>query len=1130
MEEGSEDTTVEFEIQYVRQRCVHSFPLTSTIGEVKEWLCEESKVLPSVQLLLLNAPVAKPYRKIVGSSKVKITSEQGCGGDGKNGTVGTFSDAEIASTPLSSILTPSLLEKIQDLDSSHKPQCIKVRGMLIGCPQSQDDRHPRHLTAEAAAALSRIVSTTLEDQSNWYRCSYSQGYVRQTAYVCRTCLEEGRAAPDHAICFGCAEICHAKHNVEEWGTRFYMRCDCCTSKCWRTPPSSSSPSLGVTHSTDETSPSGTTPETSAKRVKGKEEEEDGDGGHLSPRASAFSSPPSGKVEPSSGEERSTSDSLQQKEMKEGGREADQKKSHSSEPESSARAISLVTTGKVEARMNRKRARSPLGESPLPHAMEATESSVSGTAAPDPLHPPSSSLLAENGNHLGHISNTASGMSENQDGASSLVLSSELPTRDTLSSAVAKENEEPEIPDRVSASQIKSPNGRVTLSSSTRGDSTQDKEIALKNKEKERNPNGVPDALSTVTSGVAGLRTSRRVEGNETASEGLPSLSPVHSIPLPPSSSCATTTSSLVPNVLSGNEKARSSTSASHYCIAPSFEGCRFILDSETHCKPTIVIPPNTRNRYPRRLETWCYCEENEVLDKEDPKNASAKKEEKESDAAEEFLGLSCMLCSSCFWSDHVTSLYSDQLKRVSCYKHVNEVDVVVFYCITCETFVCPPCRYRCHKDHEVEDERILSSVLPNKIAQKEKEKLAREAREMQELGIKTENKINAGGSRSEWMPSIVSPIPPAAVGAYKLAERISGVRSPCDSCDPGGVDWDSLQDSLFTCGCRGMCRIKECVSPEEVDDPNSFLPIPNKVAIDLMINDGLTGFVCSECMQENPWLLTQDLRECMNGTLPPKATDSSKILPILPCKTLPADHAEKDKYYPYHGMLLPIHVFSDQYICSCQKCQAAFHEFAPWGKNKAQYLMMNLFDQCNVCKCSIGDQDGFLCKTCEMVMTEGFLICSECNAHRVKMVERNRRPLSANELEDTPTSDHTESATNSSPFPSPSASSCTPGTGQSFTYVNSKGVSVTYEHDLSHQFLESTLENLYALCGMQIIDSMEQDTREYLLENIEEINDLTPQLTMQSNFGPQSIEFTQEELKAFAIANAPQENKDVGRK
>ncbi|KAI5449729.1 hypothetical protein NCC49_004094 [Naganishia albida] len=64
-------------------------------------------------------------------------------------------------------------------------------------------------------------------------CSFSQGYVRQKVWSCRTCSPDGQVG----VCYACSVSCHAEHDLVELFTRRQFRCDCPPStKCTLSPP------------------------------------------------------------------------------------------------------------------------------------------------------------------------------------------------------------------------------------------------------------------------------------------------------------------------------------------------------------------------------------------------------------------------------------------------------------------------------------------------------------------------------------------------------------------------------------------------------------------------------------------------------------------------------------------------------------------------------------------------------------------------------------------------------------------------------------------------------------------------------------------------------------------------------
>ena len=101
--------------------------------------------------------------------------------------------------------------------------------------------------APVAAAIGHLVAVTKETKEGLYMCSYPNGYAAQDAHVCRTCIDQGVADVNHAVCGACAEVCHSGHDVEFYGHREYMRCDCCTERCWADRSAKTDPSQYLSH-------------------------------------------------------------------------------------------------------------------------------------------------------------------------------------------------------------------------------------------------------------------------------------------------------------------------------------------------------------------------------------------------------------------------------------------------------------------------------------------------------------------------------------------------------------------------------------------------------------------------------------------------------------------------------------------------------------------------------------------------------------------------------------------------------------------------------------------------------------------------------------------------------------------
>ncbi|CAH8445271.1 unnamed protein product [Schistosoma turkestanicum] len=71
-----------------------------------------------------------------------------------------------------------------------------------------------------------IVMGGIDDKS---ACTFTKGYVkRQALYTCRTCLDINKVKA--GICFPCATVCHADHDIVELYTKRYFRCDCGNAK------------------------------------------------------------------------------------------------------------------------------------------------------------------------------------------------------------------------------------------------------------------------------------------------------------------------------------------------------------------------------------------------------------------------------------------------------------------------------------------------------------------------------------------------------------------------------------------------------------------------------------------------------------------------------------------------------------------------------------------------------------------------------------------------------------------------------------------------------------------------------------------------------------------------------------
>ncbi|EAN77652.1 Ubiquitin family, putative [Trypanosoma equiperdum] len=197
---------------------------TATVGDIKNRIEQSTGVPVERQRLLFGAHTLKQYRNgdIENVRLIDIVVKP----SGRANEKGIKAPAGTNDNPK---------EGRDDNSSSGNGTVTLTSGsvitlpvMLLGTAASAP-----HVDEEVTAQLHRLVTTTLEHDSRWFRCSYGKGYARQTAFVCRTCVDSGAADPSHAICYACAEVCHTGHDVEEWGVRYFMRCDCCTPVCWR---------------------------------------------------------------------------------------------------------------------------------------------------------------------------------------------------------------------------------------------------------------------------------------------------------------------------------------------------------------------------------------------------------------------------------------------------------------------------------------------------------------------------------------------------------------------------------------------------------------------------------------------------------------------------------------------------------------------------------------------------------------------------------------------------------------------------------------------------------------------------------------------------------------------------------
>lgn len=618
--DGAAAAEVHVEVTHAGRKMRLSFcTAAATVGDVKNELFRRSGVPREKQRLLFGAPVLKEHRR-EGRDDVRLL--------------------DLIAKPTSAAAS------------------VTIPLMLIGSAAVVP-----HINEEAVAQLHRLVSTTVEHDGSWFRCSYNRGYARQTAFVCRTCVKSGRSNPEHAICYACAEVCHRSHDVEEWGVRYHMRCDCCTAVCW-------------------------------------------------------------------------------------------------------------------------------------------------------------------------------------------------------------------------------------------------KDVENKNK-------------------------SHR-ESEEVATEG---------------------------------EK------------EPQW--CCFLIDSGTGLPPsTSVVPMNSKNRYPRSSFTWCYCDCEEDHPTDDPDCG----------------GVVCMLCTTCYWSSHMTRIHSDMLSRVPCYGDVVEGSIVAFHCRTCATLVCSPCYLCCHKDHDVDPNPILPS-------------------------------------RDQ------------------------------------GTDNGAPEDMEFSCGCRGCCSIAEEVPLREVDNPARCISAPPNIAIEIMNNDSFMGFICAHCMQEYPWLVENDPRLCYNGQLPEKVP-AARHKRVVACGLAPDADCPAD-VYPFHGMLFPVNGFTEEMTCKCTPCQQAYERFAPRATAvSVNDMMIPLHDACDHCNTTIKDEQAFMCQTCELQLNRTFCICHRCNSLRLACEHPGLSGETRSEVNDS--SDQTNAGETTEAKTTLAADDVPP-----------------WDHPISHVFMEDTYENLYTLCGMQLMTNLDGASRQYVMENLE---------------------------------------------
>lgn len=862
------DFFVDFEVKFGKSVISVEMPASASVHDLKQKLEAETHVRAEKQRLLLNLPVMKEKHR-----------------DPPHSTL------------LRHLFPAALVERCEQHEG-HIAQHLRVSAMLLGSAEAAPP-----VNVAATTEISRLVATTVEHDGKWYRCSYSKGYQRQTAYVCRTCIDAGRADPQHAVCLACAEFCHGNHEVEEWGVRHYMRCDCCTEKCWWPA---------------------TTTANALEEGQG-EAESRGKEGVTAAEAPA-------KVESGAGA-------------------------------AAAGEVRTVQRRDIEDRTTRKRSRST---SPLTPKRSRGSSPMSGirmTTIP-PADMPDLDLHPAGAN-AAITTNTA---------ATATSLVGAQPTGGGSEGPVV---------------------GGLAPSSKDDGDRAVRHAAAASVSASGGTASGFPTAPSAVAPAAPLVESM----GSEAVAEGAAvMLDNVEGSAPPP---------------------------------LPHLSRCAFVIDSKTKRAPVeSVLPTNKLNRYPRDALNWCYCKMPHPSD--DP----------------ECGGIACLLCASCYWSTHITRLFTGQYRRMPCYGDVLVGDTVAFKCNTCNTYVCTPCRYRCHKDHDIAPGSVVPSV-------------------------------------------------------------------------EDGTDNGAVAGAKFSCGCRGLCAIAETVPEELIDDESAYALISDADAVELINNDVFTGFLCAHCMQEHPWLATADPLHCYHGELPPKV-ESAK--PIVACGTRAASPTRKTEdadTFPYHGMLLPVNAFTPDMTCGCAPCRAAYEKFAPRALEDATEMIMELHDQCDNCGRSVKDQQAFMCRTCEMNMDDTYFICRDCNALRQVLVANRDRVQSALLPPVTGTSSGRQddaAASSATVGSAPLSSSATTAEEDAAPEhaVDAEG----YNHDLSHEFIEDTFENLYALCGMQMMQNSNPEVQEMVAANWNpETNQAEVANALSQSFGQVPLQFSDAELREMATLN-----------
>ncbi|CAD2219093.1 hypothetical protein ADEAN_000658600 [Angomonas deanei] len=122
-----------------------------------------------------------------------------------------------------------------------------------------------------------------------------------------------------------------------------------------------------------------------------------------------------------------------------------------------------------------------------------------------------------------------------------------------------------------------------------------------------------------------------------------------------------------------------------------------------------------------------------------------------------------------------------------------------------------------------------------------------------------------------------------------------------------------------------------------------------------------------------------------------------------------------------------------------------------------------------------------MCQTCELTVANPFLICAECNDVRLKLKEG----------------------------------------------ASPQDVNVAYTHDLSHEFVEDTMENISNMFGIQLLQNSDPETRDYVLQNWEELkNSMTIASSLAEQFGQVPLNYDEQDIKDISALNSKTQKKD----